>query len=228
METVNEEKPVIKSGLVNNNKVLSRAQSRSGNKFLGLLTRNMGSAMGVEHESDEEYGKYRIFDAFATASIVTNSAGIDTLKTSVMTATDMHTFLASCQMEEDVSADDVAALIQMHEPNPVIRRKNCLSFEGFARYLMDKNNFAYTPELSEVAEEDMDQPLSHYYIASSHNTYLTGHQLKSESSVELYSQVSKSNYPGRTSNDVCWSYLKFQCLTRCHFIFRFFSLDVDV
>ena len=37
---------------------------------------------------------------------------------------------------------------------------------------------------------DLDQPLSRYYIATSHNTYLVGHQLKGQSSVELYREVS--------------------------------------
>ena len=37
---------------------------------------------------------------------------------------------------------------------------------------------------------DLDQPLSHYFIATSHNTYLVGHQLKGLSSVELYREVS--------------------------------------
>lgn len=54
---------------------------------------------------------------------------------------------------------------------------------------MDKDNYAFANERETPNEKDLIMPLSHYYIASSHNTYLTGHQLKGESSVELYSQV---------------------------------------
>lgn len=93
----------------------------------------------------------------------------------------------------------VLFLFQLHEPDPVLRSHNHLSFEGFARYLMDASNSAIvlnhvksqsdTSSLSSRAN-DLDQPLCRYYIATSHNTYLVGHQLKGLSSVELYREVN--------------------------------------
>jgi len=50
-------------------------------------------------------------------------------------------------------------------------------------------NHFNAPHLTVSPLQDMDHSLSHYYIATSHNTYLTSHQLKGDSSVELYSQV---------------------------------------
>ena len=75
--------------------------------------------------------------------------------------------------------------LQVHEPDPILRSQSQLSFEGFARYLMDSSNDA----VGKGECESLDKPLSQYYIATSHNTYLSGHQLKGQSSVELYREV---------------------------------------
>lgn len=102
-------------------------------------------------------------------------------------------FLESRQVEVKTD-DEVRGIIMRHEPDQTLRLENCLSFEGFARYMMDKDNYAFVNERVIQSSSNMDRPLSQYYIASSHNTYLTGHQLKGESSVELYSQVGPPSY----------------------------------
>lgn len=78
-------------------------------------------------------------------------------------------------------------LINTYEPNKENRVKGVFSIEGFLRYLMSDDNAIVAPEKFDL-NEDMDQPLNHYFINSSHNTYLTGHQLTGKSSVEIYRQ----------------------------------------
>ncbi len=63
-----------------------------------------------------------------------------------------------------------------------------ISMECFYRYLMSDDNAPVFLDRLDI-HHDMDQPLSHYYINSSHNTYLIGRQLGGKSSVEMYRQV---------------------------------------
>lgn len=51
-----------------------------------------------------------------------------------------------------------------------------ISVDGFMRYLSGEENGVVSPEKLDL-NEDMSQPLSHYFINSSHNTYLTGMNL---------------------------------------------------
>ncbi|RLU22284.1 hypothetical protein DMN91_004562 [Ooceraea biroi] len=78
-------------------------------------------------------------------------------------------------------------IINQYEPNKCNANKGQLSFDGFLRYLMSEDNPIVAVSKVELSD-DMDQSLAHYFINSSHNTYLTGHQLTGRSSVEIYRQ----------------------------------------
>lgn len=168
--------------------------------LLGLISRNCSSSI-VEPNVEK---RLQIFDAIATASIMMNCAGLETTGrlTSIPSEGTQQTqtsqlilsyqqfaiFIRNYQ-KEDLSDEQVISLIQRHEPNHKLREQHCLSFEGFNCYLMDKDNSAFLPQLNQVKSEDMDYPLSHYYIATSHNTYLTD----AEKSFAIMNKVADSD-----------------------------------
>jgi phosphatidylinositol phospholipase C, delta len=60
-----------------------------------------------------------------------------------------------------------------------------LTIASFSSFLLSADN-SPTVESATVITHTMNRPLAEYFISSSHNTYLIGHQLVGESTVEGY------------------------------------------
>ena len=80
---------------------------------------------------------------------------------------------------------ELHALLEAHR----LRREERLSAPELQRLLLCEGNSAFDPRASHELTDDMRRPLSEYYINSSHNTYLMGHQLTGLASVGMYVRV---------------------------------------
>ncbi|XP_044292724.1 1-phosphatidylinositol 4,5-bisphosphate phosphodiesterase beta-2 isoform X4 [Varanus komodoensis] len=84
--------------------------------------------------------------------------------------------------------EQVQDLIEKYEPSMMNIQRGQLSPEGMVWFLCGPENSIVSQDKL-LLHQDMSQPLSHYFINSSHNTYLTAGQFSGISSPEMYRQT---------------------------------------
>ncbi|KAI1902480.1 hypothetical protein AGOR_G00045200 [Albula goreensis] len=103
---------------------------------------------------------------------------------------DLARFLEAEQGVAQVSEADSLQVILRYEPSREGRLAGCLSLDGFTAYLTSPECHVFDPEHRHVCQ-DMTQPLSHYYINASHNTYLIEDQFRGPADVSGYIRALK-------------------------------------
>ncbi|KAM3919258.1 1-phosphatidylinositol 4,5-bisphosphate phosphodiesterase beta-2 [Leptodactylus fuscus] len=84
--------------------------------------------------------------------------------------------------------EQVQTLIEKYEPSAINKQRGQLSPEGMVWFLCGSENSIVSMDKLPV-NQDMNQPFTHYFINSSHNTYLTAGQFSGVSSPEMYRQT---------------------------------------
>ncbi|XP_034563068.1 1-phosphatidylinositol 4,5-bisphosphate phosphodiesterase delta-3-A-like [Notolabrus celidotus] len=102
---------------------------------------------------------------------------------------------------EDASVTHAQSVILTYELNEWAQKNQFMTPNGFTMYMLSKENCVFNPDHARVYQ-DMKRPLSHYFINSSHNTYLTKDQLTGDSSTEPY--IRALNHGCRCVELDCW------------------------
>uniref|UniRef100_A0A8C2YG51 Phosphoinositide phospholipase C n=2 Tax=Coturnix japonica TaxID=93934 RepID=A0A8C2YG51_COTJA len=101
----------------------------------------------------------------------------------VLSAEELRDFLKD--QGEEGTLHQACAIICAHELNEKARQQELMTLDGFTMYLLSAAGDILNQEHTQV-HQDMSQPLCHYFISSSHNTYLTRNQIGGTSSTEAY------------------------------------------
>uniref|UniRef100_A0A8B9G4E1 Phosphoinositide phospholipase C n=1 Tax=Amazona collaria TaxID=241587 RepID=A0A8B9G4E1_9PSIT len=116
-------------------------------------------------------------------------------------ADDLRRFLETEQKMTNVTKEHCLEIINKFEPCLENKKEGALGIDGFTNYMRSPSGDIFNPEHYRV-NQDMSYPLSHYFITSSHNTYLMGDQLMSQSRVDMYAWVLQSGC--RCVEVDCW------------------------
>ncbi|KFO69702.1 1-phosphatidylinositol 4,5-bisphosphate phosphodiesterase delta-4, partial [Cuculus canorus] len=107
-----------------------------------------------------------------------------------LTLLELVDFLRQEQLEDQGTEQLAMELIDKYEPSETARARHVLSADGFLMYLCSPDGSIFNPQHRELWQ-DMSQPLCHYFISSSHNTYLIEDQIRGQSSIEGYIRALK-------------------------------------
>ncbi|XP_077445391.1 1-phosphatidylinositol 4,5-bisphosphate phosphodiesterase eta-2a [Stigmatopora argus] len=114
---------------------------------------------------------------------------------------DLTRFLEIEQKMTKVRKSHCLEIINKSEPCSENQKNEVLGIDGFTNYMRSPAGDIFNPDHYNVIQ-DMSQPLCNYYIASSHNTYLMGDQLMSQSRVDMYAWVLQAGC--RCVEVDCW------------------------
>uniref|UniRef100_A0A3B3BVR4 Phosphoinositide phospholipase C n=1 Tax=Oryzias melastigma TaxID=30732 RepID=A0A3B3BVR4_ORYME len=114
---------------------------------------------------------------------------------------DLEDFLREEQLEGDNVQQHAMHLIEQYEPSETAKMLNIMTFDGFLMYLGSTEGSIFNPQQRGIYQ-NMALPLCHYFISSSHNTYLMEDQLRGQSSVEGY--IRALNRGCRCVEVDCW------------------------
>uniref|UniRef100_A0A667YQQ8 Phosphoinositide phospholipase C n=1 Tax=Myripristis murdjan TaxID=586833 RepID=A0A667YQQ8_9TELE len=117
----------------------------------------------------------------------------------VLSTAELRDFLGD--QGEDASLLHAQTLILTHELNDWAQKNQFMTQNGFTMYMLSLENDVFNPDHARV-NQDMSRPLAHYFISSSHNTYLTKDQVTSASSTEPY--IRALNQGCRCVELDCW------------------------
>ncbi|XP_010226342.1 PREDICTED: inactive phospholipase C-like protein 1 [Tinamus guttatus] len=107
-------------------------------------------------------------------------------------ANDLMLFLEAEQGVTHITEEMCLDIIRRYELSQEGRLKGFLAIDGFTQYLLSPECDIFDPEHKRVVQ-DMSQPLSHYYINASHNTYLIEDQLRGPADINGYVRALKMN-----------------------------------
>lgn len=178
--------------------LLSRTSFKSIKSFLSKQINNKNSLSrmkelfnSIDEKNTGEIGYsdffHLCFEIFHDQKLFDDHFKFLTKDKNIIGVNELRHFINEYQQER--VGDELAEKIIVNNlsTKKVMNSEIFFSANEFVDYLFSKENDLFDKKHAAVIQ-DMTRPLNHYWIASSHNTYLTGDQFKSESSVEAYAR----------------------------------------